>query len=77
MRRVLDPRVGQLNRVRVLEIRYAEQLIRLRDANDAVPPEDAVHDVPLEAFLAHGDVRLDDLGVDGVAENGAVLDKAD
>lgn len=76
MRRVLDPRIGQFGRIRILEIGEAEQLVRFRDADQSVAPEDAVDDVLLEALLPHGDIGLEELGVEIVAVDGAVLDDA-
>lgn len=76
MRGVLDPRIGQFGRIRILEIREAEQLVRFRDADQSVAPEDAVDDVLLEALLPHGDIGLEELGVEIVAVDGAVLDDA-
>lgn len=77
MRRLLDRRIGQSHRIRVLEIRDAEQLILFRDAHQPVPPEHAIRHVLLEALFAEGDVGFDEVGVDVVAVNGAVLDDAD
>lgn len=74
--RFIDPRVGELAGLGVLEIGDAKQLVGLGGADDAVAPEDAVDDILLEALLAHGDAGLQGLGVDVVSVNGAVLDDA-
>lgn len=76
MRRLLNPGIGQLRGLRVLEIGDAEQLIGFRDADQSVAPEDAVDDVLLEALLPHGDVGFEELGMDVVAVDGTVLDDA-
>lgn len=51
-------------------------MVRFRDADQSVAPEDAVDDVLLEALLPHGDIGLEELGVEIVAVDGAVLDDA-
>lgn len=77
MRQLLNLRPGQLANLHRRKIRHAEVPIRLRHANDAVPPEHALHHVLLEALFPHGRVRLDELRVDVVAVDGAILDDAD
>lgn len=69
--------VGELARLRVLEVRDAKDLAVLGEANHAVPPENALNDALLEALLAHGELSCGELRTEVVAVDGAVLDDAD
>ena len=75
--RLLDPGISEPHGLRVPKIGDAEELVLLRDADEAIAPEGAIGDVLLEALLAHGDVGFEEAGVEVVAVDGAVLDDAD
>jgi len=52
MRHLIDHGIRELHRPRVPEIRDAEKLVRLSDANQAIPPKRAIRNVVLKAFFS-------------------------